>query len=734
MSHRLLKIRERLDDTDIMAVALKCGAPKDIDVQAIWETLKSCDEKPYKYMQWLTSCFLRGHLSWADVVAGGASETAEILRDFTAMRSHIEDPQFRSIMKYKTPKDIDIFLRPYIQKYADRKGSRQSKKENSAYAWGCSITGETMSGLRYVVPTTKKAAAFHGLGTKWCTSSAKGDAFISHASESPLVVFIMPSGRKYQGCWVRQPLEDHNIRADINAIWNHDISRYLSLMDDNDSIISEENKEIAPYVGDIVEVMMKTCQFPDHMNREEIKEYRQGIAEFIVSSLEEHLEAESYGGLAVENDRPIKKKKTLDVTSLLTDEEKASHTGPFIVETTGEIQRVSCKNERDALEFISRISGKQVSRAYAMPKLHLEAATQQYITPYICDILRGGLHEISPSFSCLFQSIDDPTCVRMIGDVLQDKHETVYNVLLQQSKTGFNKVSPAMYEALWPYCQKSSLNGRAIIAFRHRDTIDEAMKDMGFDRDFTANNLNMVASILGTLVSDGCQTSDYFKKGSDTSLRHFCRDHYGSKLDGDLMFSALAIINKWVSPDKITEYIPYDASSAFVDIVRAGITPERVAMWSFINDTALTREDRDTIHKRLTEHAVPEADIIKASLILEILNFSEIHDAFNDNTISRGLTLLPETVRASRKNEIMKTIRERLTVSDISQYKEAFEWVSHSLSDYRGILKDRNVAEKQRKEHEISRTLRTISTMETWEQQEKHARKQPESHPDISVK
>jgi hypothetical protein len=200
---RLKNIAERLG-TALLATSTK-RERKPFKGDALALVLKLADGDPtvnQSRTQWLAQTYCReGGFRLEDLGRAHKALTA-----FERMQPSLA-VEHRQLERMKTLTELEDIVEPFVQ--AEQKAKRErekiivtgqaKKRQDRTKAHKESVILQGGDNLpSYSVPITQFAAKWLGRGTRWCTAADKDNAFRAYNMEGPLVVIMMPDGRKFQ--------------------------------------------------------------------------------------------------------------------------------------------------------------------------------------------------------------------------------------------------------------------------------------------------------------------------------------------------------------------------------------------------------------------------------------------------------------------------------------------------------------------------------------------------------
>lgn len=205
MSKRLQKIREKWTDERLSKlydsrIPGRDGYP--LTPATIFQAVVDADPtRTHKYVDWTLTAWARGAFVWEDIYLGGESRVADQLRRFETYKGRIEDPTMRSLMKYRTPSDLDAAMDKIDVPKGDDDDliltGRQQKKEVMLAARVSSLNFDVAPDVTMEIPMSQYASQVLGRNTRWCTASRNGNMFTSYASRAPLIILNV-ADRRFQ--------------------------------------------------------------------------------------------------------------------------------------------------------------------------------------------------------------------------------------------------------------------------------------------------------------------------------------------------------------------------------------------------------------------------------------------------------------------------------------------------------------------------------------------------------
>jgi hypothetical protein len=190
--------------------------------------------------QWMVVTYLNQGFRFEDM-----ERVQDSLTLFERHKRHLP-VEVRDMMKIKTLHNLETLLRPFFlkeqellenQDLSSVEGREKKRLEREKARKESAILREDLNGFTVVIPMTEFAAQWWGRGTKWCTSSSRHNAFLSYHKENPLIISILPDGRKFQmhmiGCRFYfmdaqdNPVKPEEVAADV-AYFRHMLDWALS--------------------------------------------------------------------------------------------------------------------------------------------------------------------------------------------------------------------------------------------------------------------------------------------------------------------------------------------------------------------------------------------------------------------------------------------------------------------------------------------------------------------------
>ena len=170
---------------------------------ALFDRLRAADPTPKAAcLQWLIRRALDGALPAEDW-----DRAKETLATFERFKGRLDASQ-RDLGSYRALGAVWAAVGPMAEagqaasKAEEDRRQRAVAMAESDLIFDGTITG-TGSGeggrLLVGIPKSRRAAQWWGRGTQWCTAAANNNMFSSYSKDGPLVAFILPDGRKYQG-------------------------------------------------------------------------------------------------------------------------------------------------------------------------------------------------------------------------------------------------------------------------------------------------------------------------------------------------------------------------------------------------------------------------------------------------------------------------------------------------------------------------------------------------------
>lgn len=265
---RLDKIRQVWTDEKLMTLK---GVPQDVQADVVFGAVVQADPTHGKMVSWLLQAWAEGSLLWEDIRQGASSKTAETMSDFHKHKAKLP-PQMRSLFKYETPGEVWEAVSAYLDDNAPSSKEEKRIQKNRAYFESYQET--LPSGLKAVIPYTKFSSCFWGAGTRWCTAARRNNSFSNYMEKTPLCIFLLPSGNKYQAC-----LDEYEFLTFLNAA--------------DDELDRDNRIELVPYQGEIAEFLWKVCRSGESRlwrgylksgNPWEHKEFTQEVVQYIMPS------------------------------------------------------------------------------------------------------------------------------------------------------------------------------------------------------------------------------------------------------------------------------------------------------------------------------------------------------------------------------------------------------------------------------------------------------------------
>ena len=172
------------------------------DSQAAFDRFAALDpthnspQKPFTYLNWMVQGYLRGHKSGHYFPAVAFNDLSEGLRVFDRYK-HTFDAQDRDINQYNFHSLIE-FSNRITDRMRDRIYRRLEEAPDDILAQ-TEILYSGGEGLA-LVPYTRRASAYWGEGSAWCTSDEDrpDNRFHDHNSIAPLVILMPVEPRSYK--------------------------------------------------------------------------------------------------------------------------------------------------------------------------------------------------------------------------------------------------------------------------------------------------------------------------------------------------------------------------------------------------------------------------------------------------------------------------------------------------------------------------------------------------------
>lgn len=231
----------------------------------VFEIFRSSDPSANNSaVQWLMETYQRKGFLHEDLIGGKTSKVWETLVLFNKFKSKL-DVKKRSLFCAKSLAELYQNIEPYVLKeYEKNKGSkidlteREIKIEQKIKAADESLIVWDSDNLKIVVPQTKFAAQWWGMGTRWCTSAKNNNFFEHYNNQSPLFVLCFQQtvseqnsetrARKIQ-LWINenniQFMDETDATVNPNLIHSH-----WSIFKPFIMLMSKKNKHLFQYIPD----------------------------------------------------------------------------------------------------------------------------------------------------------------------------------------------------------------------------------------------------------------------------------------------------------------------------------------------------------------------------------------------------------------------------------------------------------------------------------------------------
>lgn len=237
MSKRLEKIRSKWPDVALLSLP---GVPQNMKADVIFHAVTQADKtQGHKCVDWLLKSWRGGAFQWEDIKAGASSRVSDQIMRFDLNKQKIEDVSLRSLMKYKSPGELDAIMDKLgVPKEISEfdLSSNQTKKLLMAKARLESQHFETESGIKFDIPLTQFASCILGRNTRWCTAARDDNEFFSYAETGPLFIITLPTGERFQA------------HVDTQGLYS------FTIMDDNDVAVRRTaNSPIRPFAEEIAD-------------------------------------------------------------------------------------------------------------------------------------------------------------------------------------------------------------------------------------------------------------------------------------------------------------------------------------------------------------------------------------------------------------------------------------------------------------------------------------------------
>ena len=171
------------------------GSPLDdhAAVDIVFQRFRESDPSPTgSCTQWLIRLAAAGRLPAEDL-----PKARETLAAFLAYKRRL-DADARDLGRYDTLGAVWRAVEPFAAANAPVSGKDEERRERVAARAESTILLEE-DGLTVAIPRTERAAKWWGRGTRWCTAADDANMFKEYNDVAPLVVFVLPDGRKFQG-------------------------------------------------------------------------------------------------------------------------------------------------------------------------------------------------------------------------------------------------------------------------------------------------------------------------------------------------------------------------------------------------------------------------------------------------------------------------------------------------------------------------------------------------------
>mgnify|MGYP001170990227 CR=1 FL=1 len=213
-------------------------------------TLQSSDPTPTgKYAGWLMRLWANGTLRIEDL----GESARETLADFERVKKMGDKglPSVdRSILRYKTMGELFKTLLPFAEvEVEDTVSGKEGKRLDAIKARNEAYIVSSASGMTIIIPLTRFAAQHYGHQTKWCTSADHSNAFEDYAKETPVVIFELPDGQRFQGAMFSKFKAAQFDDECDDIAQQMDLLEFKNAADDDISV--EEAKALEPYMGEI---------------------------------------------------------------------------------------------------------------------------------------------------------------------------------------------------------------------------------------------------------------------------------------------------------------------------------------------------------------------------------------------------------------------------------------------------------------------------------------------------
>lgn len=282
MSKRLQKIREKWSDARLSTLP---GIRKETSLltsAAIFQAVVDADPTPnHKYVDWTLRTWETGAFQWEDIRSRQHSRVADQLKRFELNKHRIPDPAMRSLLKYRSPGELDdIMDRHNVPRTVSEfdLSSNQHKKLLMAKARLESHHIKLGNGVTMDIPLTQFSSCILGRNTRWCTAARQDNLFADYAEYGPLLILTLPTGQRFQGHadihdyvsshTLGDTLDDHNYSddypEDLSLATIQNIAKEVinpntfEIRNENDVLINDNDIQVlAPYKEELADFIAK---------------------------------------------------------------------------------------------------------------------------------------------------------------------------------------------------------------------------------------------------------------------------------------------------------------------------------------------------------------------------------------------------------------------------------------------------------------------------------------------
>lgn len=167
----------------------------DVDAESLLQRFAAADPSRNKSAtQWLVFTYIAGGFLLEDL-----PKARDTLVAFAQHRKRLPAPE-RDLGRYRTLANLWKAVKPFVGEEAPPPASgREARRHDRTRARAESeILFEGDDGFIVAVPMTEFAARWWGRGTRWCTAADRNNAFDGYHKSGPLIVIVLPGGRKMQ--------------------------------------------------------------------------------------------------------------------------------------------------------------------------------------------------------------------------------------------------------------------------------------------------------------------------------------------------------------------------------------------------------------------------------------------------------------------------------------------------------------------------------------------------------